>query len=101
MSMISINCFAADIAVMNEDGIFIYYNYTNNGTELSVTYGPGVKINSAGYENLVTIPESVTFAGRTRTVTCIGDSAFWRCSSLTSITIPKSMKYIGYRAFYQ
>ena len=30
--------FAHDIAVANEDGVTIYYNYTNNGTELEVTY---------------------------------------------------------------
>ncbi len=33
-------------------------------------------------------------------VTAIGDSAFWGCSSLTSITIPDSVAAIGNDAFY-
>ena len=33
-------------------------------------------------------------------VTSIGDSAFWYCSGLTSITIPDSVTSIGNRAFY-
>ena len=33
-------------------------------------------------------------------VTNIGDSAFYECSSLTSVTIPNSVTSIGYYAFY-
>jgi hypothetical protein len=29
---------AHDIEVQNSDGVTIYYNYTNNGTELEVTH---------------------------------------------------------------
>ncbi len=29
---------AHDIEVQNADGVTIYYNYINNGTELAVTY---------------------------------------------------------------
>ncbi|MBR5772146.1 MAG: leucine-rich repeat protein, partial [Clostridia bacterium] len=33
-------------------------------------------------------------------VTSIGACAFWRCTGLTSITIPNSVTNIGFRAFY-
>ena len=33
-------------------------------------------------------------------ITSIGDDAFWRCESLTSVTIPDSVTTIGVEAFY-
>ena len=38
--------------------------------------------------------------GNTYTVTSIGDSAFYGCSGLTSITLPSSLETIGHGAFY-
>ena len=49
----------------------------------------------------VKIPQSVTFAGKEYKVTSIGDEAFGWCTSLTSVTIPSSVKTIGERAFQQ
>ena len=44
----------------------------------------------AGKNGHYTIPDNVT---------SIADTAFYRCSSLTSVTIPDSVTSIGYRAF--
>ena len=81
------------IEVKNADGVTIYYNYINNGTELGVTYG------SNSYRGNVAIPEEVTYMNRTRKVTSIGDRAFYECSGLTSVTIPNSVTNIGDYAF--
>ena len=43
---------------------------------------------------------SITF-GDNPQLTSIGDNAFWRCSSLTSIEIPNSVTFIGEGAFYR
>ena len=83
---------AYDIAVKNDDGITIYYNYINNGTELAVTY-------NSRYSGSIVIPEEVTYMNRTRKVTCIGDRAFYDCRDLTFVTIPNSVTNIGDHAF--
>ena len=100
LSMVSIKSFAHDIAVANSDGKTIYYIYTNNNTELAVSYrGSNSSSYSNEYSGDVAIPESVTYNGITYSVTSIGESTFWDCSSLTSITIPNSVTSIGRYAF--
>ena len=92
---------AHDIEVQNADGKTIYYNYINNGTELEVTFrGYRYDSYSNEYQGNVAIPEEVTYMNRTRKVTSIGDFAFYRCSGLTSITIPNSVTSIGDYAFF-
>ena len=92
---------AHDIEVQNADGVTIYYNYINNDTELEVAFlGRSYDDYSNEYQGNVVIPEEVTYMNRTRKVTSIGDFAFYRCSGLTSITIPNSVTSIGDYAFF-
>ena len=91
---------AHDIEVQNADGVTIYYNYINNGTELEVTFrGDRYDSFSKEYQGNVVIPEEVTYMNWTRKVTSIGDRAFYDCSKLTSVTIPNSVTSIGSSAF--
>ena len=91
---------AHDIEVKNADGVFIYYNYINNGTELEVTFrGSSYNDYSNEYQGNVAIPEEVTYMNRTRKVTSIGSRAFRQCSYLTSIDIPNSVTSIENQAF--
>ena len=89
LSLTGAKTYAYDIAVANDDGVTIYYNYINNGTELEVTRG------YYSYSGVVNIPSLVTYMNRTRNVTSIGNSAFSNCSGLTSVTIPNSVTKIG------
>ena len=92
---------AHDIEVKNADGVTIYYNYINDGKELAVTFrGSKYDSFSKEYQGNVAIPEDVTYMNRTRKVTSIGSLAFYKCSYLTSVTIPNSVTSIGYDAFY-
>ncbi|MBQ9093729.1 MAG: leucine-rich repeat domain-containing protein [Prevotella sp.] len=51
------------------------------------------------YAGDIIIPERVVYNNRTFTVVCIGDSAFYKCVNLTSVTIPNSVTSIGDSAF--
>lgn len=92
---------AHDIEVKNADGVIIYYNYINEGTELEVTFrGSNINSYSSEYTGNVVIPEEVTYENVIRKVTNIGESAFDNCYGLTSINIPNSVTSIGNQAFY-
>ena len=100
MSMVGAKAFAHDIAVANSDGVTIYYVWTNNNTELAVSYrGFYYYDYDNEYSGNVVIPESVDYNGNTYPVTSIGISAFQNCSGLTSIIIPNSVKSISSYAF--
>ena len=99
ISMTGAKAFAHDIEVVNTDGVTIYYVWTNNNTELAVSYQGSHYYSYRGYSGNVVIPESVVYQGNTYSVTSIVDFAFYECSGLTSVTIPNSVISIGSYAF--
>ncbi|MBR4269732.1 MAG: leucine-rich repeat domain-containing protein [Prevotella sp.] len=100
MSMVSTIVFAHDIEVTNSDGKTIYYNYNSDGSSVSVTFqGTSSTSYPNEYSGEIVIPETVTYSGKTYSVTSI-ESAFYGCSGLTSVTIPNSVTSFGSYAFY-
>ena len=95
--MMAVLSFAHDFAVNNADGVTIYYNIiSSSDLTVAVTYR-GTSYSS--YTGAVTIPATVTYNGKTYSVTSIGGYAFYNCSGLTSVTIGNSVTSIGLYAF--
>ena len=84
----STSALAYDVKI---DGI--YYNLISKGKTAEVTSG------EEKYSGEVVIPSSITVEGKEYTVTSIGKDAFYKCSGLTSVTIPNSVTSIGNSAF--
>ena len=82
---------AYDISAENDDGVIIYYNFSNNETELTVTY---LKVYEENYIGDVVIPEEVTYMDIPRKVTAIGDMAFYYCIGLTSVIFYAFLQFL-------
>ena len=91
--IMSMSNYAYDIAVENADGVIIYYNYVNEGKDLEVTNG------YIPYLGDINIPETVTYMNRTRNVTSIRSYTFYHNRNIFSVTIPRSITFIGQKAF--
>ena len=76
----------------------VYYNITSStNMTAEVTY---LNKEYNAYSGTVTIPGSVSFDGKTYTVTAIGDYAFVGCTSLDGVEFTSNnLKKIGARAF--
>lgn len=82
----AISSWAYDVKI---DGI--YYNLNKNTKSATVTYGDVIGY----YEEDIVIPETITSDGNDYTIVALGDSAFWYCRKMTSLTMPNTVKTIA------
>ena len=79
------------------------YDFVADGIAYTITsfteFECSVVANDSSYRGDITIPETVSFNGRTLTVKSIGDKAFYQNEALTSVTIPATVTTIGQYAF--
>lgn len=88
LALIAMCSWAYDVEI---DGI--YYTLDRNDRTAIVTWG------DQDYSGDVIIPSSVEYNGITFPVVEIGGTAFWRCYSLTSVSIPNSVSKIDGNPF--
>ena len=83
-------------ANLTEEGYFdgvMYYKITSNSPlEVCVAKAEKSAVN-------IVIPSKVSIDGRIHKCTSVGEKAFYKCSNLTSITIPNSIQIIRDSAF--
>jgi hypothetical protein len=75
-------------------GKTLYYDTTSSNT---------VQVSNYSYSDLdedIIIPPQVTYNNTIYSVTSIGKSAFYHCSSLRNVTIPSSVTTLGYWTFH-
>ena len=75
-------------------GIYYYLNQSNKTAQVISNYGNK-------YTGDICIPESISVEGTIYVVTSLGQSCFYGCTGLTSITIPNSVTSLGDWCFYK
>ena len=99
--LLSLQAMAYDFSYTYQ-GKTLYYKILAGSTNtLAVTYYSETAASNNHVSGDVVIPSTVEHNNVTYSVTSIGDSAFFDCSSLTSLTIPNNVTSIGNYAFYR
>mgnify|MGYP004645152683 FL=1 len=97
--LLSLQATAYDFSYTHQ-GKTLYYKILAGGTNtLAVTYYSETAASNNHVSGDVVIPSSVEHNNVTYSVTSIGDSAFYGCRGLTSVSIPNSVTSIGRYAF--
>ena len=88
-----VDCYASETWSCTIDGVELVYTVSNG--EVMIGDGASRAVH-ASTRSKITIPDTIDDCP----VTSIGDYAFCGCNKLTGVTIPNSVRELGYKAFY-
>lgn len=89
-----------DFANTGSDGTVLYYKVT--GAQSVTVYGHRIDTSDATtvYVGTLVIPDTVVHDGISYAVTAVGDSAFFRQTEISSLTLPPTLRTIGTASFF-
>lgn len=105
MKRIKSNLLLALLAVLFPTAANAQY-FESGGIAYGITSGQTVEVlayyylQATPYSGAITIPQTVEHDGTTYTVTALAEAAFESCTTLTSLTLPPTIRSIGSHCFY-
>ena len=80
--------------------------FESDGIVYGITSGQTVEVlsnyylHNTPYSGSIVIPQTVEYGGNTYTVTALAETAFESCTTMTSLTLPPTIRSIGSHCFY-
>ena len=96
LALLAVLTFSSAKAQYFETGGIVYGITSEHTVEVLSNY----YLHNTPYSGSIVIPQTVEHDGITYTVTALGETAFESCTTVTSLTLPPTIRSIGSHCFY-
>lgn len=97
LALLAVLCLPGAVSAQYFESDGIVYGITS---EQTVEVLPKYYLQDTPYSGAIAIPQTVEYGGASYTVTALAESAFESCTTLTSLTLPPTIRSIGSYCFY-
>ena len=97
LALLAVLCLPGAVSAQYFESDGIVYGITS---EQTVEVLPKYYLQNTPYSGAIAIPQTVEYGGASYTVTALAESAFESCTTLTSLTLPPTIRTIGSYCFY-
>ena len=101
-----IKSLAALLVAASQPAVASAQYFESDGIVYGITSGQTVEVlsnyylHNTPYSGSIVIPQTVEYDGNTYTVTALAETAFESCTTMTSLTLPPTIRSIGSHCFY-